>query len=261
MANPTRVLLLSALLSALLSTSCAPSVAISPGEAERLARAPAIPVLQVRTRAPWVDCPNDEGMKIWEYPGTWRSAPEAPVRLASAGSALPIVRASGTWDTFQDQWTRTLQTPPVDPAAVTAAYLIDRVRDAPRPIPLAERGETIASVDRAELTRRFGASPVLIVEAPRFVLVGCFISYQPWFDARATLLRPETGEVLWRASCGGTYPGPTPYPLTRDQLEANGRLLYASRIGERAEICATKMAASLAGAPPEPAAPAAPATR
>ena len=57
------------------------------------------------------------------------------------------------------------------------------------------------------------------------MLVGCFFTYQPWFDVRATLLRPSTGEILWRDTCNGAFPGGSPAPASRDELTAgNGSL-------------------------------------
>ena len=209
-------------LSALLAASCAPAVPLSRYESARLSTAPPIPVLHVRSAPPWVDCPNDEGQKVWEHPGIWKS--------------------------IQEQWTLSLRTPPVDPASATAVQILARAGAAHLSIPLAERAEELRRLDPAALRSRFESSPVLVVEAVRWVLVGCFFTYQPWFQVRATLLRPSTGEVLWRDSCGGTYPGGSPVPASRDELEAGGRWLYTRIIEERAASCAAQLVTSLASA-------------
>jgi hypothetical protein len=212
------------ILAALLAVSCVPAVPLSRDEAARLSTAPSIPVLHVRPAPPWVDCPNGEGQKVWDHPGIWES--------------------------IQDQWTRSLRTPPVDPAKATAAHLLSLARPTHLRLPLAERTEEVQRADVAVLLDRFGDLPVLVVEAVRWVLVGCFFTYQPWFEVRATLFRPSTGEVLWRDTCGGTYPGGSPVPASRDELEANGRWLYTRIIEERAAACSTQLAASLTGAAP-----------
>jgi len=209
-------------LSALLAASCAPAVPLSRDESARLSTAPPIPVLHVRSAPPWVDCPNDEGQKVWEHPGIWNS--------------------------IQEQWTLSLQTPPVDPAGATAAQLLSLAGAGHLSLPLAGPPEEVLRLDPAALRIRFGASPVLVVEAVRWVLVGCFFTYQPWFDVRATLVRPSTGEVLWRDTCGGTYPDGWPVRSSRDELEAGGQRLYARIIEERAAACATQLVTSLAGA-------------
>ena len=210
------------ILSALLAMSCVPAIPISRDESARLSIAPSIAVLYVRSAPPWVDCPNDEGQKVWAHPGIW--------------------------DSIQGQWTKSLQTPPVDPARATAARLPSLARAAPLSLPLADPAEEVRRLDPAALRSRFGDSPVLVVEAVRWVLAGCFFTYQPWFDVRATLFRPSTGEVLWRDACGGTYPGGWPVPASRDELEAGGGTLYARILEERAAACAKELVASLAGA-------------
>lgn len=238
--------------SAMLAASCVPAVPLSRDEAARLSSAPPIPVLHVRSAPPWVDCPNDEGQKVWEYPAgsATRDAGGGsfPVLLASGWALRPFVPAGGIWESIQDQWTESLQTPPVDPARATAAQLLSRARATNPPLPLAETAEEARHIDPAALRSRFGDSPVLVVEAVRWVLVGCFFTYQPWFEVRATLFRPSTGEVLWRDTCGGTYPGAWPVPASRDELEAGGRWLYSRIIQERAAACAKELVASLVGA-------------
>jgi hypothetical protein len=137
----------------------------------------------------------------------------------------------------------------VDPASATAEHLIARAGPSHFPLPLAAPPEAVGRLDRASLAARSHGEPVLVIEAVRWVLVGCFFTYQPWFDVRATLLRPDTGEVLWRETCGGTYPGAWPAPATRDELEGGNRSLYARIIQERADACASWLVASLAGPP------------
>jgi hypothetical protein len=236
---------------ALVLAGCAPAIPLSRQESERLSAAPPIPVVSVRSSPPWVDCPNDEGQKVWEYPGSASGDLEGgslSVMLASGRAAPPFLPAGGTWESIQDQWTRSLQTPPVDPARATAVRILSRARAVRLPVPLAEPAEEVQRLDPAALGSRFGGSPVLVVEAVRWVLVGCFFTYQPWFDVRATLVRTSTGEILWRDTCGGTYPGGWPIPASRDELEAGGRWLYARTIDERAAACAAQLVASLKGA-------------
>ena len=238
--------------SALLAAGCAPAVPLSRDEAARLASAPPIAVLSVRAPPPWVDCPNDEGQKAWEYPGGARrddGGGSPSVKLASASSApAPVLRASGIWQSIQDQWTEPLQVPPVDPAAATAAQLLARTKAADVRLPLSGAAEEVRKLDRTALRTRFGESPVLVVEAVRWVLVGCFFTYQPWFDVRATLLRPSTGEVLWRDTCDGAYPGGSPAPASRDELTAGNGALYARIIQDRAAACAAQLVTALSGA-------------
>jgi hypothetical protein len=248
--RPAAALLL-ALLPALLGTACAGAVPIAPDEAARLSTPAPIPVIWVRTPAPWVDCPADEGKKTWEMPGSADRRPGLPVELAAA--RLPVAPADapgGTWDTIQDEWTRSLQVPPVDPAAATAVRLVARARASSPPIALADPVEAPASPDAAALASRSGASPVLVVRSPRFVLVGCYFTYRPWFTVRAALARPATGQLLWRDDCGGTYPDGDAPPASRDDLEASGRWLYASILEQRADACGERLLRSLSGAGP-----------
>jgi len=227
--------------STMLSSGCAPAVPLSRDEAARLAAAPPIAVLSMHAPPPWVDCPNDEGEKVWERGGSLGQ------NGGLAGSP-PVRLVSGVWRSIQEQWTEPLQVPPVDPAAATAAQLISRAGAAGIPLPLAGPAEKVRRLDRAPLRERFPDSPVLVVEAVRWVLVGCFFTYQPWFDVRATLLRPSTGEILWRDTCNGAFPGGSPAPASRDELTAGNGSLYARIIQERAAACATQLVASLAGA-------------
>jgi hypothetical protein len=187
-------------------------------------------------------------MKVWEYPSSanWgRGTASPPVLLASGAASPLVVPAGGTWATIEDQWTESLQKPPVDPAQATAAHILSQARDVALPVHFAEPVEEVRRVDRASLRDRFPGSPVLVVEAVRWVLVGCFFTYQPWFDVQATLFRPSTAEILWRDSCGGTYPDGSPTPASRDELEASGRRLYARVIEDRAAACALQLVASL----------------
>jgi hypothetical protein len=240
------------ILSAMLAVSCVPAVQLSRDEAARLSSAPPIPLLFVRSSPPWVDCPNEEGQKVWEYPAGTATRDAGggsfPVLLASGWALRPFVPAGGVWESIQDQWTESLKTPPIDPTKATAAQLLSLARTAHLPLPLAENAEEARHLDPAALRSGFGDSPVLVLEAVRWVLVGCFFTYQPWFNVRATLFRPSTGEVLWRDTCGGTYPGASPVPASRDELEAGGRWLYTRNIEERAASCATQLVAGLAGA-------------
>jgi hypothetical protein len=181
-------------------------------------------------------------------PGSADRRPVPPIELTSA-PGTPAASSSaqgGTWDTIQDQWTRTLQVPPVDPAAATAARIVARARASITPIALAD---PVEAPDAAALASRFGDAPVLLVRSPRFVLVGCYFTYRPWFTARAVLVRPGTGEVLWRDGCGGTYPDGDAPPASREDLEADGRSLYASILSTRADACGARLLRSLSGDP------------
>ena len=232
----------------LVTGACAPAVSLSPSNEARLAALPEIPVYWVRADPPWVDCATQEGEKTWEFPGSARDDSHPGARsplLASAGTSLPVLRVGGVWESIEAQWTEPLRVPPVDPAASTASRLVARARDTGVPLAFGAPRELAHGQLRA-LGSKPGASPVLVVEAPRFVLVGCFFTYQPWFDARATLVRPDTGEVLWRDVCGGTYPGGSWPPVsTRDELLAYGSALYARVIDERAAQCADELVGKL----------------
>jgi hypothetical protein len=231
----------------LLAAACTPAVPLSRDEGARLAAAPEVPVLWVRAAPPWVDCQAEEGQKVWEYPGSgWNGEAAPPTRLASAGRSPVVLGAGNIWQAIQDQWTEPLQTPPVDPASVTARHLVARAREAGIGLPLAAPRE-ISRRELSALERQAGAAPFLLVETPRFVLAGCFFTYQPWFEARAAILEPGTGRTLWRDTCAGTFPDPAwPPPSTRDELLAGDGALYARILEQRAADCAGWLVARLA---------------
>ncbi|HQR29778.1 MAG TPA: hypothetical protein PLL32_05160, partial [Anaeromyxobacteraceae bacterium] len=110
------------LLAALAVLACAGPKPLAGDAAARLARGGPIPVVHVRADPPWVDCPNEEGQKVWQMPGSASREPAWGVRLASAAPGVPVVRVGDTWETIQDQWTEKRQSPPVDPAATTAGH-------------------------------------------------------------------------------------------------------------------------------------------
>ncbi len=246
MARLATPLALAALLAA---AGCAPGVPLSRADEARLASLPSIPVLYVRASPPWVDCENDEGMKVWEYPGSAGEIDAAPpLRLARRGP--PVVGAGNSWQVIEDQWTEPLRSPPVDPAAATAAALVARAREAGVTLPLSAPRE-IHDASPATLRSEGGGGPVLVVEIPRFVLAGCFFTYQPWFTGRASIVRPGDGSVAWRATCEGTFPDPAnPPPATRDELLAGDGAGYRRVLEERAAGCAAVLVRALPGGTP-----------
>jgi hypothetical protein len=60
----------------------------------------------------------------------------------------------------------------------------------------------VEGADARSLAKTFGSAPILVFETTRWVLVGCWFTYEPWFNVRATLLDLGSGRVLWRDSCG-----------------------------------------------------------
>lgn len=178
-----------------------------------------IPVVYRTPSAPWVDCPGNFGVDTWK-------------------------KDAALWESVQEQRTASLRkSPPLDPAGATAARFLLLSRAAPGHPSFRDRPLPTDTVAPQALSSRFGASPVLVFEATRWVLVGCFYTYQPWYDVRATLLDPSSGRVLWRDACGGLYPPEPRVDATPDELEANGKELYARMMEGRAESCASELLA------------------
>lgn len=204
---------------ALLALACARSAPAVHGPIE-LAANEDIPVLFRTPQTPYVDCPGDFGVDTWK-------------------------REAELWESVQAQRTASLRkSPPVDPAGATADRFLLLAR-ASQGLPAFREGPLPAgSGDPRALSSRFGSTPVLLLETTRWVLVGCFFTYQPWYNVRATLLEPTSGRVLWRDTCGGLYP---PADLRADatpaELEANGKELYAQMMGARAGRCAGELLA------------------
>ena len=95
------------------------------------------------------------------------------------------------------------------------------------------------------MARRFGAVPVLVLEATRFVLLGCYLAYRPWFNVRAMLVDARDGAVLWRQTCGRRYPEDRRGGASPGELLADGEALYARMMEVRAAECAGELFASL----------------
>jgi hypothetical protein len=240
--------LLAALLAATaVDVGCAPSVSLAPGDLERLRAGSGTPVVHLVSRAPQVDCPGDWGEQTWSAPGGglgMESRPPSTLRLAeySPAARKPVRLAGSVWQDVQDQRTGSLRrAPPRDPARATGDGFLSLSQKPPRPAPFPETAVPVESVDRRALEGRFGASPVLVFETTRWVLVGCFDTYQPWFSVRATLLDLASGKVLWREACGGLYPPDPSAQASPAELEANGKALYARMLDVRAEHCAKEL--------------------
>jgi hypothetical protein len=247
------------LLLATLGVACASRVALAPADEERLKARPEIPVAWVRSGRPWVDCPTNEGQKTWELPARdLRPAPGLPpVQRAALVTAVPVVPVDGgTWESYQEQWTRPLAKPPLDPALATARAFLDRNRKDTAPLPLSADPVEAESADPAALARRMEGAPVLVFQAVRFTLLGCYFTYQPWFIIRATLVDTATGRVLWKDECFRTdYRAEWPPFSTRDDLLARGSERYLWFIEQRADRCADELMQTLGRvrAPPAPA--------
>ncbi|HUL58496.1 MAG TPA: hypothetical protein VLU43_04440 [Anaeromyxobacteraceae bacterium] len=225
-------------------------VAMSPADRERLAAEPAeIPVVYRPSPAPWVDCSTNEGELLWTLPGcAWdeRRGGDRPWSLAArrGSGALAIERASAPaappttggniWEQFEAGYTESLRAPPLDPARATADALAAAGAAASPPLRLGRARQ-------ADRDSRAGSAPVLLVETTRFVLVGCWYTYRPWFDVRATLVDGASGRILWRDACSELYPVPpvdSRPPASPARLATDGGALYAGFIRDRAAQCA-----------------------
>jgi hypothetical protein len=167
-------------------------------------------------------------------------SPRSTLLLAEYAPPVKPARSSGSlWEQVQEQRTESLRkAPPSDPAGETAAGFVALSLEASPPVPFRENSVPLDSVNQRTLETRFGDSPVLVFETTRWLLVGCFYDYEPWFNVRATLLEPASGKVLWRETCGGLYP-PDPFSeASPAELEANGKALYRRLLDARADRCA-----------------------
>ncbi len=204
---------------AVLGIGCARSVPMTSSAFGSLQGGGEIPVVYRTPRAAWVDCPGNFGVDTWK-------------------------KDASLWESVQAQRTASLRkSPPVDPAGATADRFLLLARAVPGHPSFRDRPLPAETVDPQALSSRFGASPVLVFETTRWVLVGCFFTYQPWYDVRATLLDPSSGHVLWRDACGGMYPPEPRADATPDELEANGKALYAHMMEARAGSCASALLA------------------
>lgn len=209
---------------------CMGSVRLAHGDLDRLRQGPEIPVVYEPSPGPWVNCPTGEGESVWGGPsGALEPPPSA------------IILAGTLWEDFQAQRTAGLMVPPVDPARATAEEFAAAARNAPRPVPFRDHAERIENTEGAALARRFGTVPVLVFRTYRFVLVGCWYTYTPWYDVRATLLQAGSGKVLWRDTCGESFPPGRPAEYSPAELEANGDALYGRVIEDRAQGCAREL--------------------
>ena len=245
-------LVIAVLVPGVISLGCTPSVRLKSSDLALLRASTEVPVVHVVSRAPWVDCPGDWGERTWSAPGgrSMLSQPPSPFVLAKyAPAAMELATPAGTtWEDVQDQRTKSLRNaPPRDPARSTADHFLALSRVVADPIRFSEGTVPVDKIDQGSIERRFGSSPVLVFEATRWVLVGCFYTYQPWFNVRTTLMDPASGRVLWRDTCGGLYP-PGPFgEASPSDLEANGKALYAQMMDARAEQCANELFKTLIG--------------
>ncbi len=235
---------------ATMGSGCARGVPLSRGDLDRLAAVPEIPVLYRMSPSPSVDCPGDEGEKAWSSPDhAFLQSPPRPTTLAREDEpgGRGLVRPAGTtWEDVQSQRTESLRrAPPGDPARATADSFLSLSHGAAHLMPFRESALPVESADPPVLTRRFGSGPALVFEATRWVLVGCWYTYQPWFNVRATLVELGSGKVLWRDACGRLYPPDLLNDASPGELEANGKALYSGMIEARARRCAGKLFSSL----------------
>jgi hypothetical protein len=225
---------------------CAPSVHLKLHDLESLRASSGVPIAHRVSPTPVVDCPGDWGEQTWSGSGgslgmEW--PPPSTLLLAEYTPAARPVRLAGLagslWEQVQDQRTESLRkAPPRDPARATEAGFLSLSLGASPAVPFRDNTAPLESVDRRALAKRFGESTVLVFETTRSVLVGCFYTYEPWFNVRATLIDVGSGKVLWRETCGGLYP-PDPFAeASPAELEANGKALYSSMLDARAERCA-----------------------
>ncbi len=206
-----------------LAAGCAHAISPTRSDLERLRTSPDIPVVYRPSTSPWVDCSGDIAASTW----------------SRGGGPSSIV-----WDQYQNQRTASLRrAPPIDPARATGDRFLALLRAAPSPLPFRESAPPAESTDSGALAKRFGPAPVLVFETTRWVLAGCWHTYQPWFNVRATLL-DGSGKVVWRDTCRGLYPPDSSGEASPTELEANGGALYARAIEERAGRCAEELFAN-----------------
>jgi hypothetical protein len=211
----------SLLVPALLGLGCARSVPMGSAGLDWVRSDQEIAVVYRVSASPWVDCPGNFGVDTWK-------------------------KEAELWESVQAQRTESLRTaPPVDPAQATADRFLLLSRATPGLPVFGERPLAAESVEPGALSRRFGPKPILVLEATRWVLVGCFYLYQPWYNVRATLLETASGRVLWRDACGGLYPPDASAESSPAELEADGKALYSRAMEARAGQCASELLARL----------------
>jgi len=230
-----------------------PALHLSPRDAAELASVPEIPVVYRKAPPPSVFCPGDVGRQTFESPGAMNGNPEPPspaiadleagtVRLVSADEGLYRL-AGDFWEDYVDDVTKPLQVPPVDPVQATARSFLALAGEGRAPLPFGRDVKEVASARPEELSRLFGTSPVLVFNASEWLLVGCFQTFDPWFNVRAKIVDPATGRVVWRKSCRGGMPSGG--NLNVSTLAASGGALYARLIHDRALECSREIFASL----------------
>jgi hypothetical protein len=240
-----------ALMTAVAIGGCGGSVSLARTDLERLRTSSEIPVVYQISSNPWIDCNSDLPDAIWTGPGSALEPSPRPLMLASEGGEaadiLKVATSSGeAWENFELQRTAALRAaPPTDPTRATVARFLLLAHQPPEPLPLRGDALSVKSVDPEALSGRFGPVPVLVFETTRWVLAGCWYTYQPWFNVRATLLDLRSGKVLWRHACGGLFPPDSSQEASPSELEANGKALYARLTKDRAERCAEELFSGL----------------
>jgi hypothetical protein len=220
---------LAASLCAAVGAACASHVAMAPGAGDRLRSAGPTPVVYVSAPAPYAECSPGDPDRLFTY--------------GSAGSVYP-------WDEFRAAVTAPLRAhPPDDPARATRQALLDWFTARDRSPPLRDGGAPVESAGASDLQRRFGPVPVLVLETTRFVLLGCYYAYHPWFNVRATLVDARDGTVLWRDGCGRRYPRDRRSGASPSDLLAAGEALYARMIEARAGECAAELVSAMRPVP------------
>jgi len=236
----------------LLTCGCASPVVLSSIDAAHLKSAADIPVVYKRSPAPYVYCPVDDGRATWETQGlNWSPDKSSPpivggksggIVLASLESSGAVRLAGDTWENIEDDWTKSLQTPPQDPAQTTASDFLALAGTAGARLPFRTAAEELTG-SATGLSERFGAAPVLLFRTSDWLLVGCFFTYSPWFTVQATIFEPGSGRVLWRDSCESGFPNGS-WKMGPSELNANGRALYSRVIRDRAQRCSQELFAS-----------------
>jgi hypothetical protein len=233
----------------MLLLGCAGPIEIQRSDAALIADGRQIPIAYVASGAPAIFCPTDEGRQLWEYPGSGdaRPAPTRPVPFpASLGpGTLRTVSTGGIWENWAEEWTRSIRVPPEDPAGATAGKFLELERDSGSASAWRGPPVEVAAPDAARLRERFGDRPVLVFQVSRWDLVGCFYTWEPWFDVRATLVDPASGRILWRQTCGEAPAAERPGPAWPWELDAGGRALYKQIIQARATRCARSLEAGI----------------
>ena len=181
-----------------------------------------------------------------------RGAGEATVVTASTKGSGMFRLAGDMWEDFEDEWTKSLQTPPEDPARATAREFLALAGSARVRLRFRRDAEEMPTGGPKALAERFGSAPVLVFQTSEWLLVGCFFKFSPWFNVQAVLLDAASGRVLWRNSCASGFPNGS-WSAWPSELDADGRALYARVIHDRADQCSKDLFVDFArdgGSPP-----------